>query len=632
MELQVTALVLSTFLLSLTFSAFAQAPVPKQVRIACGSTQTFNTTEGLWSGDEGYIGGCVGNITADRGKEAGFTYLRYWSMSDGPNNCYNITVPNGHYLFRFFFSYGDADNSNREPQFDVSLEGTLAYSLKPAWSQVDDTSYSDSLVFVDDGTATTCFHSTGHGNPAVVTIEILQLYDEAYDLGLGAENHRYLLNAVARVSCSAVKDAYGTSMNADPWGGDRYWSADFYKYEGTSVDYIDTKEPIRLANIRPQFYPEAIYQGAVITNYGGSVSYAFPIETSQNYSIWLHFAEIDPTVTAAGQRVFDVLYNDEVLFANVDIYDIAGGSNTAVVLNKTLLVDGKTLILKFQPKAGVNYGILVCAIEVYQVVQREFPTKVSDVWALNALKSPLGIPSRMGWIGDPCVPQEHPWDGIACTLDDDSWVIEGLELPSEGLKGTLTSDIASLDSLDHITLNDNMLSGPIPPIIGTMENLIQLNLADNKLNGTIPESIGNLAKLKDLYLQNNQLTGKVPANIAAGPVRGVTINVLGNHDLCGIPGLKACNPMSAGQIFGIIIGSLVAVGVVVLCGYVIYKRRENLARAHKIMSPREAPYAASHTRANAQVKDVQLTRFGSFTEQRLMSVSGGGSAPQSPRV
>ncbi|KAL2634675.1 hypothetical protein R1flu_006154 [Riccia fluitans] len=628
MDFRVSGPVLSALLLSLALCVSAQAPDPKQVRIACGSNEAFNTSEGTWNADEGYIGGSVGNITAEKGKEAEFTYLRYWSMSDGPNNCYNITVPNGHYLFRFFFSFGDADNSNREPQFDVSLEGTLAYSLKPAWSQVDDTSYADSLLFVDDGTATACFHSTGHGNPAVVTIEILQLYDEAYDLGFGTGNHDYLLNAVARVSCSAVKDVYGTTIGADPWGGDRYWSADFYKYEGTAVDTIQTTERIRNSNIRPQFYPEAIYQGAVITNYGGSVSYAFPIETSQNYSIWLHFAEIGG-VSAPGQRVFDVLYNDEILFPDVDIYALAGGPNSALILNKTLLVDGKTLILKFQPKIG---GILVCAIEVYQVVQREAPTKASDVWTLNALKSPLGIPSRMGWIGDPCVPQEHPWDGIDCALDNGNWLIDGLDLQNEGLKGTLTSDIASLVNVDHINLNDNLLSGPIPPVIGTMQNLVRLDLANNKLNGTIPESLGDLVHLKELFLQNNQLTGKVPANLAAGPIRGVTINVLGNHDLCGIPGLKPCNPLSAGQIFGIIIGSLCGLGILVLCGYVIYKRRENLARAHKIMSPREAPYAASHTRANAQVKDVQLTRFGSFTEQRLMSVSGGGSAPQSPRV
>ncbi|KAG6557176.1 hypothetical protein Mapa_001103 [Marchantia paleacea] len=617
--------------LALVWSVSAQAPAPTEVRIACGTKEKYQTPERLWDRDWGYTGGSIGNLTAEKQRDSDFTHLRYWSMSDGPNNCYNITVPNGHYVFRFFFSFGQADNSNREPQFDVSLEGTLAYSLKPAWSNTDDTSYADSLLFVDDGTATACFHSTGHGNPAVVTIEILQLYEDAYDLGFGHWNHHYLLNAMSRVSCGAGKDAYGTTLGADPWGGDRYWSRDVYKYEGDNIDTVESSQPIRNVNIRPQFYPEAIYQGATITKFGGSVSYAFPIEPSQNYSIWLHFAEIgDLGITGPGQRVFDVLYNDEVLFPDVDIYALAGGPNAAVVLNKTLLVDGKALTLKFKPKVG---DILVCAIEVYQVVEREFPTKASDVWALKALKYPMGIPSRMGWIGDPCVPQEHPWDGIACKLDygQKSWLISGLELQNEGLRGTLTDDISQLVYIDHINLNDNSLSGPIPASVGNLNDLTRLDLANNKFNGTIPEALGRLEKLQELYLQNNELTGRVPATLAAGPVRGASFNFVGNPDLCGIPGLKACKRLSAGAIFGIILGVLLGCGFLVLCGVVIWKRRENIARAHKIMSPREAPYAASHTRANAPVKDVQLSRFGSFTEQRLMSVSGG-SAPQSPKV
>lgn len=50
------------------------------------------------------------------------------------------------------------------------------------------------------------------------------------------------------------------------------------------------------------------------------------------------------------------------------------------------------------------------------------------VRALQALKTSLGLPLRLGWNGDPCVPQQHPWSGADCQFDRTSgrWVIDGL--------------------------------------------------------------------------------------------------------------------------------------------------------------------------------------------------------------
>lgn len=52
----------------------------------------------------------------------------------------------------------------------------------------------------------------------------------------------------------------------------------------------------------------------------------------------------------------------------------------------------------------------------------------SIVRALQALKSAMGLPRRLGWNGDPCVPQLHPWSGADCQFDEESskWVIDGL--------------------------------------------------------------------------------------------------------------------------------------------------------------------------------------------------------------
>ena len=50
------------------------------------------------------------------------------------------------------------------------------------------------------------------------------------------------------------------------------------------------------------------------------------------------------------------------------------------------------------------------------------------VTALQLLKKALQLPDRLGWNGDPCSPQQHPWNGADCRYDSTkgSWYIGGL--------------------------------------------------------------------------------------------------------------------------------------------------------------------------------------------------------------
>lgn len=50
------------------------------------------------------------------------------------------------------------------------------------------------------------------------------------------------------------------------------------------------------------------------------------------------------------------------------------------------------------------------------------------VSALQSLKKTLQLPHRLGWNGDPCVPQQHPWSGADCRFDSTKrrWYIDGL--------------------------------------------------------------------------------------------------------------------------------------------------------------------------------------------------------------
>lgn len=77
-------------------------PGPFAVRIACGSdVESYAPDTGyLWSKDVGYSGGSSANLTVTSRIASQLNTIRYFEISDGPENCYNITVPSGHYLIR----------------------------------------------------------------------------------------------------------------------------------------------------------------------------------------------------------------------------------------------------------------------------------------------------------------------------------------------------------------------------------------------------------------------------------------------------------------------------------------------------------------------------------------------------
>jgi hypothetical protein len=585
-------------------SAAAAAEEPIDVRIACGSNQDLYASNGFkWAKDFGYTGGSSANLTVKNTLVPMLNTLRYFQISDGPENCYNITVPVGHYLIRCFFAFGEQDNSGREPQFDVSLEGTLAFSMQSGWSQDVDNAYEDALVYVTDGAATICFHSSGHGNPAVASIEILQIFNNAYQRGPNAPpSQGFVWRSVKRVSAGAAKSGYGSDFQANLWGGDRYWESDSSLFlPGSVVSSLQTSNSIANCSTYPNIYPEAIFQSATTTDPTQTISYTLPVQANQNYTIWIYLAEIDPTITAPKQRVFDILVNGVKIFGGVDIVGLAGAPYSAVFLNATVLVEGRALMLTFNPVIG---RIAFNAFEVYQLIPAEWPTVNQEVWALQILKQSLNLPTRLGWNGDPCVPTEHPWFGINCGFNSNAstWFVDGLDLDYQGLQGYLSDDIGSLLSLQVINMSNNALQGPIPSSIGNLSALLTLDLSHNHLNGSIPGNLGELPRLEKLYLNDNSLTGQVPASLGAGALRGASLNLGNNAGLCGV-GLRECHGSRSAAKVGLAFGILIGIGALVACILLYWKRRANIARAQRL--PRDAPYAKART---TFVRDVQLAR------------------------
>ncbi|XP_078436814.1 receptor like protein 4 [Wolffia australiana] len=579
---------------------------PFALRLSCGARYDLRAPPGrtLWFKDFAYTGGRVGNVTYSSPIFPPLKTLRYFPLSDGLENCYHLNyIPLRHYSVRFFFALADEANSGNEPIFDVSVEGTQVYSLKPGWSSVPDQSFVEARMFATDNTVSCCFHGTGHGDPSVMAIEVLEVDKQAYFFPLPKWKD-IVLRTVRRLTCGNGSQGFEEDLNGSLWGGNRFW-APIKTFGANSDQPISTNKSILGASDGPNFYPEIIYQSAVVSvDNHPQISFQMEVDPNQDYSLWLHFAEIDPTITKKGQRVFDVLVNDDIIFKDVDIVGMTGKPNAALVLNKTLTVSARTLTIVLSPAKGSH--AIINAIEIFHVIPAEFKTLTDEVRALEVVKNALGLPLRFGWNGDPCVPQQHPWGGVDCQFNSRiaKWVIDGLGLDNQGLRGFLPSGISRLRHLQTINLSGNSIHGSIPDSLGRISTLEKLDLSYNMLNGSIPEALGGLKRLKILNLNGNFLSGRVPALLGGLPLRGASINFTGNDGLCGIPGLPSCGPhLSLMAKIGIASGSFIGLILLTICLICWRKRRQNILRAQQISTSREASYAKARTQFS---RDIQM--------------------------
>lgn len=352
------------------------------MRISCGARQNIQTepTKTLWYKDFAYTGGIPFNATTSSFITPPLKTLRYFPLSEGPNNCYNINkVPKGRYSVRIFFGLVAKPTIDNVPLFDVSVEGTQINSLKSGWTSHDEQAFAEAVLSLTDGTASICFHSTGHGDPAVISLEILQVDENSYYFG-PQWGQGIIIRTVTRLSCGTGKPMFDADYSGDPWSGDRFWNA-ISSFGLDSDQQRSTEESIKHASLAPNYYPQGLYQTAIVgTAKQPDLEHILDVDPNKNYSIWLHFAEIDSSVRETGQRVFDILINGDTFFQDVDIIKLSGDRYAALVLNTTVAVNGRTLTITLQPKEG-NIAI-INAIEVFEIITAESGTSRDEGIAL----------------------------------------------------------------------------------------------------------------------------------------------------------------------------------------------------------------------------------------------------------
>ncbi|XP_068501024.1 putative leucine-rich repeat receptor-like serine/threonine-protein kinase At2g24130 isoform X1 [Phaseolus vulgaris] len=122
------------------------------------------------------------------------------------------------------------------------------------------------------------------------------------------------------------------------------------------------------------------------------------------------------------------------------------------------------------------------------------------------------FPSQLTNLRTLLLQENQIFGSIPCSLANLSSLFI-LNLTSNLLNGTISSDIFRLPRLEQLFLSDNHFKIPIPEAIGKCLNLGLLDLSHNQFSGRIPDSLGNLVRLNSLFLNNNLLSGTIPPTL-----------------------------------------------------------------------------------------------------------------------
>jgi beta-galactosidase len=162
------------------------------------------------------------------------------------------------------------------------------------------------------------------------------------------DSMHWLLSHSDRIVNIKAGDIAGyASKDGQRFGSDTYFSG------GTArgVNLPDTMSSDRIAVLADD--------GRLYDSYReGEFSYRIPLPNG-HYTVQLKFAE--PTATAAGQRVFDVIANEVVQLREFDIFKAVGGKLKGVDQSFDTEVHNGTLVLAFRPRRG---NALVSAVSI----------------------------------------------------------------------------------------------------------------------------------------------------------------------------------------------------------------------------------------------------------------------------
>lgn len=205
--------------------------------------------------------------------------------------------------------------------------------------------------------------------------------------------------------------------------------------------------------------------------------------------------------------------------------NIPNATNSSLILDPVALEDDGLYVCKVTNDLVPNLTLFsmpkIVTIQGYDIEQ--------DSLALVAL---CNSTDGANWTNKENWLSQNPlstWFGI--TVQDGR--VTAIELPENGLAGTIPESIGDVNKLQNLDLSENNLSGAIPTTIGQLTNLEYLSLGSNQLSGRIPKEIANLTKLSKLYMSWNDSLTTIPDEI--GNLVQLKILYLAGNNISELP-------------------------------------------------------------------------------------------------
>ncbi|OMO66472.1 hypothetical protein COLO4_30550 [Corchorus olitorius] len=393
------------------------------------------------------------------------------SFPEGVRNCYTLKPSQGKnnkYLIRASFMYGNYDDQNKPPEFDLHLGVNSWDSVK-----IDNESsivIKEIMHLSPSDTISVCLINKGTGIPFISTLELRHFRTSTYPTPFEAVvlYRRVDVGTLTNQFIRYKDDAY-----------DRIWKPQ--NFPNSKV--INTTLAID-ARDNNGYNPGSAVMGTALTPINASKPLGFywePTDSTARYFVFMHFAEVEE-LKPNEIREFNVTQNGEFLYGPVEPEYLY--TNT---LSTTVPVSGDYIEFWLERTNRSTLPPILNGLEIFMV--KDFSESRSDAKEVDAImdiKSTYGV--KRNWQGDPCAPKAYSWDGLNCSFiqGSDPPRIISLNLSSNGLTGEIAASISNLAMLQHLDLSNNSLTGKVPEFLSQMPFLTVLNLKGNKLSGSLP--------------------------------------------------------------------------------------------------------------------------------------------------
>ncbi|KAL5757681.1 hypothetical protein ACOSP7_020292 [Xanthoceras sorbifolium] len=514
------------------------------ISLDCGSPRDSNYTETTTTGinyisDAAFIDTGTGKkilqeFQADKQRQ--LWYLR--SFPEGIRNCYKFNLTKGNkYLIRATFLYGNYDEQDKLPRFDLHIGPNKWESVTLESASLD--VKREIIHVLSLSYFYFCLVNTGSGTPFISSLEIRLLKSTIYNTQSGSLNDfaRYDIGPTINRTVRYKDDVYDRIWW--PYYGDDNWTAistsSLTVDSGGSNDYKPPSAVMKSAGT-PKNASKPLDFGLDTGN-----------DTSLRFYVYLHFAEIQE-LQANESRQFNISLNGMHWYGPFSPNYLS----TTTVFSPSTLSGGNYSFSIYKTEKSTHPPILN-AFEVFTV--KEFlqaQTNQKDVDAITSIKSMYGV--TRNWQGDPCAPQAFMWGGLNCSDDgSDPPRIISLSLSSSGLKGEIAPYLSNLTLLEHLDLSNNNLTGAVPDFLSWLP-------------------------LRVLNLEGNELTGLIPVELLERSKNGsLSLSVGGNPNLCSS---VSCGKKKKSNIVVPVVasvaGSLVLIAAALAIFFILKKRRQQV--------------------------------------------------------